>query len=346
MSHPSIPSRALPAGLAALCLAAAPIAALQAQSITGAGSTFAAPIYGKWGEAARAATGVSLNYQAIGSGAGQTQVFNRTVDFGASDAPVKAADLTAHQLIQFPTVMGGVVMIVNIPGVPANKLKLDGQTIADIYLGNITSWNDPKIVAMNPGVKLPALDIAPVYRADGSGTTYVFTDYLAKVSPGWQKDVGVGKSVKWPSGSGAKGSDGVSGTVRNIRGGIGYVESAYASSNTLTTTLLKNKAGQFVAPSMAAFEASAKNADWTSAPNFAVDLNDEPGATSWPIESATFVLLPTNPKSKAQSDAVQKLFEWAFTNGDAIAKQLQYVALPAIVKDAVRKSWSEVKPQS
>jgi phosphate transport system substrate-binding protein len=333
--------RALPLGAAALCLAGA----ANAQSITGAGSTFAAPIYAKWGEAAKAETGVVLNYQAIGSGAGQTQVFNRTVDFGASDAPVKAADLAAHSLIQFPTVMGGVVVIVNIPGVATNALKLDGPTLADIYLGNITEWNDPKIVAMNPGLKLPKLDIAPVYRADGSGTTYVFTDYLSMVSPGWKRDVGFGKSVKWPSGSGAKGSDGVAGTVRNIRGGIGYTESAYAASNSLTTTKLKNKAGVFVAPGMAAYEATAKAADWTSAANFAVDLNDEPGAGSWPIESATFVLLPTNPKSKVQSDAVLKLFDWGFSKGDATATALQYVALPASVKSAVRKSWDAVKPQ-
>jgi phosphate transport system substrate-binding protein len=334
-------SRVLPASLALLCCAGF----AQAQSITGAGSTFAAPIYAKWGEAAKAATGVALNYQAIGSGAGQTQVFNRTVDFGASDAPVKAADLTAHQLIQFPTVMGGVVVIVNLPGIAANKLKLDGPTLADIYLGNITTWNDPAIAKLNPGVKLPKLDIAPVYRADGSGTTYVFTDYLSMVSPTWKKDVGIGKSVKWVAGSGAKGSDGVSGTVHNIQGGLGYVESAYATNNSLTTTLMKNKDGKFVAPSMAAYQATAKNADWTGAANFAVDLNNEPGATSWPIESATFVLLPTNPKSKAQSDAVQKLFDWGFSNGDAIATQLQYVALPASVKAAVRKSWDAVKPQ-
>ena len=331
----------LPAAIAALCLAGA----AHAQPVTGAGSTFAAPIYAKWGEAAKAATGVSLNYQAIGSGAGQTQVYNRTVDFGASDAPVSGTDLAAHQLIQFPTVMGGVVIIVNIPGVATNGLKLDGATLADIYLGNVTSWNDPKIKALNPGMKLPALDIAPVYRADGSGTTYVFTDYLSMISPGWKKDVGIGKSVKWPSGSGAKGSDGVSGTVRNIRGGIGYVESAYASANSLVTTMLKNKAGKFVAPTMAAYQATAKSADWTSAENFAVDLNNEPGATSWPIESATFVLLPTNPKTQAQGEAVQKFFDWGFSNGDAIAGQLQYVALPASVKTAVRKSWSAVKPQ-
>jgi phosphate transport system substrate-binding protein len=333
--------RVAPVAVAALCV----VGAAQAQSITGAGSTFAAPIYAKWGAAAQASTGVSLNYQAIGSGAGQTQVFNRTVDFGASDAPVKPADLTAHQLIQFPTVMGGVVAIVNIPGIASNKLKLDGATLADIYLGNITEWNDPAIKALNPGLTLPKLDIAPVYRADGSGTTYVFTDYLSLVNPTWKKEVGTGKSVKWPSGSGAKGSDGVSGTVRNIRGGIGYVESAYASNNSLTTTLLKNKDGKFVAPTMAAYQATAKNADWTSAANFAVDLNNEPGATSWPIESATFVLLPTNPKSKTQSDAVQKLFDWGFKNGDALAAQLQYVPLPASVKKAVEQSWSAVKPQ-
>jgi phosphate transport system substrate-binding protein len=315
----------------------------QAQSITGAGSTFAAPIYAKWGDAAQSATKIALNYQAIGSGAGQTQIFNRTVDFGASDAPVTAEKLTQHDLLQFPTVMGGVVVIVNIPGVAANALKLDGPTLADIYLGKITEWNDPAIKALNPGMKLPKLDIAPVYRADGSGTTYVFTDYLSMVSPQWAKDVGKATSVRWPAGSGAKGSDGVAATVKNIRGGIGYDESAYAANNKLTTTLLKNKDGKFVAPTMKAYQASAKSADWTSAQNFAVDLNNEPGAASWPIESATFVLLPLNPKSKTQSDAVMKFFDWGFSHGDAIALQLKYVPLPADVQAAIRKAWGQIK---
>jgi phosphate transport system substrate-binding protein len=317
----------------------------RAQSITGAGSTFAAPIYAKWGDAAHGDTGVTLNYQAIGSGAGQAQIFNSTVDFGASDAPVPAEKLAAHHLLQFPTVMGGVVVIVNIPGVATNKLRLDGPTLADIYLGNITSWNDQKIKALNPGLKLPDLDIAPVYRADGSGTTFVFTDYLSMVSPGWAHDVGKGTSVKWASGQGAKGSAGVAGEVKNISGGIGYVESAYAANNGLTTTALKNKSGQFVTPGMPAYIASAKNADWTSAANFAVDLNDEPGAASWPIESATFVLLPLDPKSKTQSDAVLKFFGWGLDHGDQAALQLQYVPLPASVKQAVKASWAAIKPQ-
>jgi len=214
-----------------------------AQQITGAGSTFGAPIYAKWGEAAKAATGVTLNYQAIGSGAGQNQIFNRTVDFGASDAPVPHDKLVEEHLIQFPTVMGGVVVIVNLPGVAANQLKLNGELLADIYLGKITKWNDQRLVEMNRDVKLPSTAIAPVYRADGSGTTFVYTDYLSLVSAEWKSKVGANTSIKWPAGAGARGSDGVAGTVRNIRGGIGYVESAYAEQNHLTTTQLLNKAG-------------------------------------------------------------------------------------------------------
>jgi len=318
--------------------------AAAAQSITGAGSTFAAPIYGKWGEAAHAETGVSLNYQAIGSGAGQNQIFNRTVDFGASDAPVPAEKLRENKLIQFPSVMGGVVMIVNLPGVAADTLKLTGELVADIYLGKITKWNDPKIEALNAGLKLPSLAIAPVYRADGSGTTFVFTDYLSLVDADWKSHVGAGTSIKWPAGTGARGSDGVAGTVHNIRGGIGYVESAYGIQNHLTTTLLQNAAGKFVAPTMAAFTAAAASADWSKVQDFAIDLNNQPGEASWPIESATFVLLPTNPASPAQSEAVQKFFNWGFSKGNSIATDLLYVPLPAAVQDAVRKSWSQIKP--
>jgi phosphate transport system substrate-binding protein len=316
----------------------------QAQQITGAGSTFAAPIYAKWGEATKGAAGVELNYQAIGSGAGQNQIFNRTVDFGASDAPVPADKLAANHLLQFPTVIGAVDIIVNIPGVQPDQLKLTGDVIADIYLGNITKWNDPKLVALNPDVKLPRLAIAPVYRADGSGTTFVFTDYLSKASSDWKSKVGANTSVRWPAGSGARGSDGVAGTVHNIRGGIGYVESAYATENHLTTTQLRNKAGNFVKPSMETFTAAASNADWSNVQNFAIDLNDEPGDNSWPIESATFVLVPINPTNAAQSAAVWKFFDWGFAHGDDTAKALQYITLPQSVKDAVRAAWkSQVK---
>jgi phosphate transport system substrate-binding protein len=240
---------------------AAPVGAAQAQQITGAGSTFAAPIYAKWGDASSGATGLKLNYQAVGSGAGINQINNRTVDFGASDMPVAADQLAAHKLMQFPTVIGGVDIIVNIPGIKANELKLTGEIVADIYLGKITKWNDKAIEAINPGLKLPRTAIAPVHRADGSGTTFVFTDYLGMVSPEWKSKVGASTSVNWPVGAGAKGSDGVAATVRQISGGIGYDESAYAAQNNLTTTLMRNAAGKFVAPTMAAFEAAATNPD-------------------------------------------------------------------------------------
>ena len=310
--------------------------------ITGAGSTFAAPIYSKWGDASSAATGIKLNYQAIGSGAGINQINNRTVDFGASDMPVAADQLAAHKLMQFPTVIGGVDIIVNLPDVKPNELKLTGELLADIYLGKITKWNDPKLVEMNHGIKLPNLAIAPVYRADGSGTTFVYTDYLSMVSPDWKSKVGSSTSVKWAAGTGAKGSDGVSGTVHNIKGGIGYVESAYAEMNHLTTTQLQNKAGKFVTPTMDSYKAAAASADWSKVQNFAIDLNDQKGAESWPIESATFVLLPTDPKDQKQSAAVKKFFDWGFAHGSDIAKGLLYIPLPASVQDAIRTAWKTV----
>ncbi len=328
---------ALAAMLAGLTFLAATSA--RAEAITGAGSSFAAPIYGKWAEGASGSTGVQLNYQSIGSGGGQTQIINRTVDFGASDAPVPADKLSANKLLQFPTVMGAVDLIVNIPQIAIDQIKLTGDVVAGIYLGQIIKWNDPKIASLNPGVKLPSLAIAPVYRADGSGTTYVFTDYLAKTSPEFKAKVGRATSVKWPAGSGAKGSEGVSGTVKNIRGGIGYVESAYATRNKLVTVQLKNHDGQFVKPTLDAFAAAAANADWKGAQNFAIDLNDEPGAASWPIVSATFVLLPVNPASAAKSAAVMSFFDWAFKNGNAIANDLEYVPLPDAVKADVREAW-------
>ena len=330
------------AGLAlAGLLAAGPAAA---QQITGAGATFPAPVYAKWGEAAKAAAGIELNYQAIGSGGGQNQIMNRTVDFGASDAPVAADKLAASKLLQFPTVMGAVVPIVNLPGIEADKLKLTGELLADIYAGKITKWNDPRLVEANRGLTLPSLAIAPVYRADGSGTTYVFTSYLSAVSPDWKTKVGAATSVKWPAGNGAKGNDGIAATVKQVRGGIGYVENAYATQNKLTTTQLRNKAGQFVAPTLAAFQAAASNGDWAGAKNYAVDLIDTQGATSWPIVSATFILVPTDPKDPARAAAVMKFFDWAYTSGGKIASDLEYIPLPKTVQDAVRANWkAEVK---
>lgn len=312
--------------------------------ITGAGSTFAAPIYAKWGEAAAPSIGIKLNYQAIGSGAGINQINNRTVDFGASDMPVAADQLTAHKLMQFPTVIGGVDIIVNIPGIKANELKLTGPVLADIYLGKITKWNDEAITSINPGLKLPSLAIAPVHRADGSGTTFVFTDYLGMQSAEWKSKVGSSTSVSWPVGAGAKGSDGVAGTVHQIKGGIGYDESAYAEQNHLTTTMLLNKAGKYVVPDMNAFKAAAANADWSKVRNFAIDLNDQAGDASWPIESATFVLLPTDPKDVNQSAAVKKFFDWGFAHGDDIAVQLLYIPLPDSVHQAIRAAWQKDVP--
>ncbi len=322
----------------ALAFASASLAA-HAQQITGAGSTFGAPIYAKWGEAVKAALGIELNYQAIGSGGGLNQVVNRTVDFGASDAPVAQDKLQSAQLLQFPTVMGAVVPIVNIPGVAQDELKLTGEVIADIYAGKIVKWNDPKLVALNDGVKLPNLAIAPVYRADASGTSFVWTSYLSAVSPEWKSSVGASTSVKWPAGAGAKGNDGVAGTVAHTRGGIGYVENAYATQNHLVTVQLRNKAGNFVKPTIPAFQAAASAADWAGAPQFAVSLIDLAGATTWPIVSPTFILLPTDPKDPTKSANVMKFFDWAYKNGSAIASQLDYIPLPDSVENTVRAAW-------
>ncbi len=325
--------------LPALTLAAL-LTSAHAQQITGAGATFPAPVYSKWGEAAKTALGIELNYQAIGSGGGQNQILNRTVDFGASDAPVAAEKLESGKLLQFPSVMGAVVAIVNLPGIKENALRLTGPILTEIYSGKITKWNDPKLIELNPGVSLPALAIAPVYRADGSGTTFVFASYLAAVSPEWKEKVGAATSVKWPAGTGAKGNDGIAATVGNIKGAIGYVENAYASQNKLTTTQLQNKDGQFVTPTIAAFTDAAANGDWKNAKNFAVSLIDQPGATSWPIVSATFILLPLDPRDKARSDNVLKFFDWAYKDGDKIATGLDYIPLPQAVKDTVRKTWA------
>ena len=310
--------------------------------ITGAGGTFPAPIYAKWGEAARNVIGVQLNYQAVGSGNGQAQIVSRSVDFGASDAPMEAARLASANLLQFPTVMGAVVPVVNLPGITTNQLKLSGPVLADIYLGKITRWNDPVIARLNAGVSLPNLAIAPVYRTDGSGTTYVFTSYLSAINPDWKSGVGASTSVKWAAGIGARGNEGVAGTIKTIRGSIGYVENAFATQSKLTTTQMQNKAGQFVEPTMEAFQAAAANGDWKGVQNFAVDLNNQAGAASWPIMSATFVLLPKDPKDPARSASVMKFMDWAYKDGSAIATELHYVPLPQAVQDSVRAAWRGV----
>jgi phosphate transport system substrate-binding protein len=315
-----------------------------AQEITGAGATFPAPVYSAWGEAAKGASGIVLNYQAIGSGGGQNQILNRTVDFGASDAPMAPEKLESGKLLQFPTVIGAVVPIVNLPGIKANELKLTGELLAGIYLGKIVKWNDEKIAAANPGMKLPSTAIAPVYRADGSGTTFVFTSYLSAVAPEWKDQVGAATSVKWAAGNGAKGNDGVAALVQQVKGGIGYVEYAYASKNGLTTTELQNHDGKFVTPTPASFAAGAANGDWKGAKNYAVSLINLPGPTSWPIMSTTFIELPKDPKDPARSLAVMKFFDWAYSHGADQATKLDYIPLPEAVANAVRASWkAEIK---
>ena len=323
------------------CALALPAAA---QSITGAGASFPNPLYQKWGEAAQKAIGVQLNYQSVGSGAGQTQIKNRTVDFGASDAPLTDAALKEANLMQFPTVMGSVVAIVNVPGVEDGQMRLTGEMLSDIYLGKVTKWNDPRLVEMNRGVTLPNLAIAPVYRADGSGTTFVWVSYLSAASSEFKDKVGVGTSVRFPTGTGARGNEGVAGAVRNTRGAIGYVENAYATQNKLTSTQLRNKAGNFVKPTTEAFTAAAESADW-SAPNFTVNLVDQQGARTWPIVSPTYILLPTNPAADKveASRNTMKFFDWAFRNGADAARRLEYIPLPDPVHTAVRAAWSNVK---
>ena len=323
----------------AVALAGFSFAAQAQQQITGAGGTFPAPVYAKWGEAAKPAIGIELNYQAIGSGGGQNQITNRTVDFGASDAPMDPAKLQSANLLQFPTVMGAVVPIVNIPDMKTDELKLTGSVLADIYAGKIVKWNDPKIAALNGGVSLPNLAIAPVYRAEASGTSFVFTSYLSAASPEWKAAAGAGTSVKWPAGAGAKGNDGVAATVGHTRGAIGYVENAYATQNHLITTQLQNKSGGFVKPTMESFQAAASAGDWAGASNFAVSLIDLGGAGVWPIVSPNFILLPKDPKDAAKSADVIKFFDWTYKSGGAIASQLDYIPLPAAVQDSVREHW-------
>ncbi len=310
-----------------------------AADMTGAGATFPYPIYAKWAEAYKAATGNGLNYQSVGSGAGIKQIKAKTVDFGASDMPLKAEELDAEGLMQFPAIMGGVVTVVNLDGIAPGQLKLTGPVVADLYLGKITHWNDPAIAALNPGVKLPATEVTVVYRADGSGTSFLFTDYLSKVNPEFKTKVGAGTARKWPTGVGGKGNDGVAANVQRIKGAIGYVEWAYAKKNKIAHTQLKNKDGNFVQPDDDNFKAAAAHAEWTKTPGFGVVLTDQAGKTSWPITGVSFILMHKQQADANKGKEVIKFFDWAFKNGDAAATELDYVPLPDSVVKQVQGSW-------
>ena len=321
-----------------LGLAVAPMAAVHADNVTGAGASFPAPIYAKWADAYYKANGQKINYQSVGSGAGVKQIKSKTVDFGASDAPLSDEELQKEGLVQFPTVIGGVVPVINVAGVPAGQLKLTGEVLGDIYLGKIARWNAPAIAALNPGLKLPDADIAVVRRADGSGTTFVFTTYLSKMNGEWKSKVGAGTAVNWPTGAGGKGNEGVSAFVQRLPNAIGYVEYAYAKQNKMNHVLLRNAAGSFVAPDDLTFKAAAAGADWTR--TFAQDLTDKPGKDSWPITATTFIILYKTATKPEATAAVLKFFDWAYQNGDKAAEDLEFVPLPAAVKDLVRKQWA------
>jgi phosphate ABC transporter phosphate-binding protein len=316
------------------------ISAAMAADISGAGATFPYPIYAKWADAYKKETGIGLNYQSIGSGGGIKQIKAKTVTFGASDAPLKGEDLKSTGLAQFPMVMGGIVPVVNLEGVKPGELVLDGPTLADIFLGKITSWDDAAIKKLNPDVKLPSQAIAVVHRSDGSGTTFNFTYYLGDVSADWKQKVGVDKAVEWPVGIGAKGNEGVANNVAQTGGAIGYVEYAYAKQNKLTYTGLINKAGKTVQPTIGAFQAAASNADWAKAPGYYVILTDQPGDASWPITAATFILMHKEPADKAASAEAIKFFKWAFAKGDKMAEELDYIPMPDSVVKLIEKTWS------
>jgi phosphate transport system substrate-binding protein len=327
-------------GAAALALSGAALA----QDVTGAGASFPAPIYSKWADAYNKASGARINYQSVGSGAGIKQIKSKTVDFGASDMPLKDEELAADGLFQFPTVIGGVVPVVNVKGLAAGQLKLTGQVLGDIYLGKVTKWNDPSITALNTGVALPDADIAVVRRADGSGTSFIFTNYLSKVNTEWKAKVGEGTAVNWPTGAGGKGNEGVASYVQRLPNSIGYVEYAYAKQNKMAHVMLKNKDGAFVAPDDANFKAAAANADW--ARTFYQVLTDQPGKESWPLTGATFILMHKVQAKPEQASATLKFFDWAYASGDKMAAELEYVPLPDSLKTLVLKQWGQVKDGS
>ncbi|MBC7685614.1 MAG: phosphate ABC transporter substrate-binding protein PstS [Bdellovibrionales bacterium] len=310
-----------------------------AADMTGAGATFPYPVYAKWAENYKKATGNGLNYQPVGSGAGIKQIKAKTVDFGASDKPLKLEELNEAGLMQFPAIMGGVVTVINLDGVAPGAMKLTGPVIASIYLGKITKWNDPQIAALNPGMKLPADEITVVHRADGSGTTFLFTDYLSKVSPEFKTTIGADAAVKWAVGVGGKGNDGVAANVQRIKGAIGYVEWAFAKKNKIAHTQLKNKEGVFLQPDDENFKAAAANADWAKTPGFSIVLTDQPGKASWPITGVSYILMHKAQADAAKGKEVLKFFEYSFKNGDAAATELDYVPLPESVTKLVADAW-------
>ena len=319
---------------------------VQAADITGAGATFPYPIFAKWAEVYKKIENVGLNYQSIGSSGGLRQIRAKTVTFGASDAPVAGPQLEKDGMVQFPVILGGVVPIVNIDGFKQAELKISGPVLADIFMGTITKWNDPKIAALNPGKKLPNQSITVVHRADGSGTTFIFTDYLSVVSKPWADKVGKGAAVKWPAGSsvGGKGNEGVAANVTRVKGSIGYVEYAYAKKNNITYLQMLNKDGQYVAPSEKTFAAAAAGADWFSVPGMGISLVEQKGAASWPITGASFALMYKVPADKAASKEVIKFFTWSFKDGQQLALDLDYVPLPdALTKAIASKVWSQIK---
>jgi len=312
-----------------------------AKSLNGAGASFPAPVYRVWTYNYKQATKTKINYQSVGSGAGINQIKSKTVDFGASDKPLKKAVLDKYGLVQFPMLMGGVVVVVNIPGIKNNQLKLDGKTLAKIFSGRIRRWNHPEIISLNPDTNIPAMPISVVHRSDGSGTTWIFTNYLCKVSPNWKKNIGNGKSVKWPAGYGGQKNPGVGNNVKKISGSIGYIEYTYAVESKIPTVMLKNKDGKFVKPDIKSFQSAGANADWENAPGYYMVLTNKPGAKSWPITGVTYILVYKKQTDAAKAKGLLKYFNWCYKQGAAVAARLQYVPIPKSVIAMVEKNWTK-----
>ena len=315
-----------------------------AQDITGAGATFPAPLYSKWAADYNKATSIKINYQSVGSGAGLRQIEAKTVDFGASDMPLKDEELKAKNLVQFPTVIGGVVPVINIKGINPGQMKLTGQVLGDIFLGKIAKWNDPAIKSLNPSLPLPDAAIAPVRRADGSGTSFIFTNYLSKVNADWKTKVGEGTAVNWPTGAGGKGNEGVAAFVNRLPNSIGYVEYAYVKQNKMNYTQVQNAAGSYVSPDDVTFKAAAAGADWSK--SFYQILTNQAGKDAWPISGATFILMQKTQDKPANATAALKFFSWAYANGSKVAEELDYVPMPSAVIASIEKTWSDIKDAS